>query len=71
MTRNSKKFKYSVEFEFANLDEKDNRNDVELLQTELNDNMSIILSRILRKYSSIVGFKQDFEETTNSRGGNV
>lgn len=68
MTDGLSKYKYVIELDFTNLDDVQHVEDVENLQCELFEDVSVVLSRLVQKYGSLVGFKQDLEESTLSRG---
>ena len=61
-------YNYVIEFDFANYDDEQHCDDVGALENELFEDVSFVLSRLLKKYNTLVGVRQKFENTTLSRG---
>ena len=62
----SKRLKYVIDFDFTTYDNEITQDDLEALKCELFEDMSAVLSRLVDKYETLVGFKQGvfIEEVT-------
>ena len=71
MSNTVKKYKYVIELDFTTFDDVEFTDDINTIEYELFQELSVELSRLVQKYDSLVGFRQDLEHTTLSRGETV
>ena len=71
MTDGLTKYKFVIELDFTNLDDFRHHYDVEGLESELFEDVSMVLSRLTKKYVSLVGFRQDLELSKVPEGDEV
>ena len=71
MTDGLTKYKFVIELDFTNLDDVQHHEDIEYLESELFEWVSVVLSKLTNKYVSLVGFRQDLELSKIAEGDDV